>query len=118
MEQLTIFDWLPEQIYPDINETKEEDAVRMVGDALGVVFRYDYFQERWRAKKGRFRMGLEYDHFNLEHDKSLFLGADWELGTSGGGSPCRGIGHAIEYLRRKYEQETGKREPGADRAAV
>ena len=90
MEQLTIFDWLPEKIYPDINETKEEDAVRMVGDALGLVFRYD--------------------HFNLEHDKSLFLGADWELGTSGGGSPCRGIGHAIEYLRRKYEQET---EPGA-----
>ena len=97
--QMTIYDWLglqPE--YPDINDVSEEEAVRMVGEAIGRTFAYNSKFREWQAKKGKLKMTMSYDNFIFgNHDR--FLGTGWVYGTSSGGSPTSGIKEAIAYFK-------------------
>lgn len=99
--QMTIFDFLPVE-YPDINDVDEREAVRIVGEQLGITFTYNKRFEEWEYKKGRIRLSLEYDHFNLDDNHELFFGAGYNIsgGThEGGGSPCSSIESVVEYLK-------------------
>lgn len=100
MHQMTIFEWLqPERTsYPDINDIDEAEAVRLVGDALGVKFIRNDFFELWIGKKGKLRMDLQYDNFCIGNHE-LFLGAGYAYGTAGGASPTSGIKEAIAYFK-------------------
>lgn len=98
MHQMTIYEWL-QPAYPDINDIDEAEAVRLVGDALGVKFIWNDFFAQWIGKKGKLRMAMEYDHFVLDDNHDLFLGVDYSFGTAGGASPTRGIKEAIEYFK-------------------
>lgn len=63
-------------------------------------FVYNELHKRWMAKKGKLKMDLNYSHYTLKDNHDLFLGAGWQYGTSGGASPCHGIGDAINYFQR------------------
>lgn len=99
--QMTIFDFLPPD-YPDINEVDEQEAARIVGEHLGITFTYNKMFEQWEYRRGRIRLSLEYDHFDLDDNHDLFFGAGYAIsgGThEGGGSPCSSIESVVEYLK-------------------
>ena len=50
--QISIFDWMPPE-QPSFDDVQEPEAVRRVGDALGLTFRYDERFQEWAAKAGR-----------------------------------------------------------------
>jgi hypothetical protein len=100
---MTIFDFLG-PAYPDIKTITEAEAVRIVGDALGVEFTYSEFFNEWVARKGKTRLNLKYSNFNLPDNHDLFLGAGYAYRTGGGGRPCDSIKEAIAYLERKVEE--------------
>lgn len=106
-EQMTIFDWLPSltQPYPDINDISEVEAVQIVSDAIGLRFAYNERLRQWQAKKGKLKLSMYYSHFLLDDNHDLFLAADWQCGTSGGGSPCSGITQAIKWFRERINNE-------------
>lgn len=113
MKQLSIFDWMPEET-PDINDISEAEAVRIVGERLGVDFVKNWFGY-YEAKKGKLKIELQYSHFVPGvNNGRLFLDASFSYGSGcGGGSPCDGIEDAIKYLTGKMkwteEQERAKR---------
>lgn len=100
--QMSIFDYLSA---PDINDISEEEAVKLVGDRIGVKFTWNPVFKMWLYKKGRLRLNMNYDNFMLDDNKDLFLGVGWDCGTSGGGSPCSGIDEAVEYFQRVIARE-------------
>lgn len=114
-EQLSIFDWMPtlRPGFPDINDIPEEEAVRIVGENLGIVFTHDKKFRDWRWKRGRLRLSMEYGHFTLDDNHDLFLGTGYEYrgseeegGYCGGASPCSGIEETINWFKSKLERYT------------
>ena len=103
--QMIIFDYM---YTPDINDISEEEAVKLVGERIGVKFTWNPVFEMWLYKKGRLRLNMNYDRFVLDDNKDLFLGVGWDYGTSGGGSPCSGIDDAVEYFQRVLERSKQK----------
>lgn len=101
--QMSIFDFLPSTT-PDINDITEAEAVRLVGEQLGVKFTYNAFFDQWQAKKGRARMGLSYDHFDGVFDNVLFLGTNIDIETSGAAAPCSGIDEAVNWFKTYLEK--------------
>jgi len=102
-QQMTIFDFLG-PAYPDIKTITEAEAVRIVGDALGVRFVWSEFFQEWESVKGKVKLSLNYSHYNLTDNHDLFLGAGYAYRTGGGGRPCDSIKEAIAYLERKVEE--------------
>lgn len=100
--QMTIFDFLG-PAYPDIRTITEAEAVRIVGDAIGVKFAWSEFFGVWIAKKGKIRLNLKYSNFNLPDNNDLFLSTGYDCKMSGGGAPCKSIEEAIKYLKTKME---------------
>lgn len=108
-EQLSIFDWMPEcQKVSDIDDITEEEAARIVGERLGLKFIYNKKYHEYQANVGKLRLGMNYDHFDLDDNTDLFLGTRYDYGTSGGACPCSGIDDAIKYFERKI-REWGKK---------
>lgn len=100
--QISIFDWMPS---PDINDIPEAEAVQIVGYRIGIRFEHDRKSGYYRAKVGKIKIMLQYDHFVPGvNGGRLYLGTAYEYGTSGGGSPCDGIDGAVEWIRRKIEE--------------
>lgn len=99
--QLSIFDWMPDAVEtPDINSITEAEAVQIVGDRIGVQFTYNSFFDEHQGKKGKMKLGLKYDHFAPGvRNGELFLGTSYQIGTSGGGSPCSGIDDAVKWFK-------------------
>lgn len=107
-EQMTIFDFLRPQ-FPDINDIPVSDAAQIVGENLGITFKYDPKFDQWQWKKGKLKLSMEYGRFILDDCKDLFLGTDYEYKGpchEGGGSPCSGIKEAIDWFRNKMEKYT------------
>lgn len=100
--QMSIFDWMSSlRAVPDINDITEAEAVRIVGDEIGVTFTYNTFFECWMGRIGKMKLSLEYDHFRLDDNHDLFLGTGYQYGTSGGGAPCSGITEAVNWFNAK-----------------
>ena len=114
MEQINLFDWLdsiktPE--YPRLDQIDEAEAVRIIGDKLHVVFKYNGFLEEWEGKAGDIKLTLHYDHYDMTDCADLFLSVGYDRGRHGGGGiPADSIGEAIEYLRRKSRTEKEEQE--------
>ena len=102
-QQMTIFDFLG-PAYPDIKTITEAEAVRIVGDALGVRFVWSEFFQTWQAVKRKVELTLNYAHYDLIDNHDLFLSAGYAYRTGGGGRPCDSIKEAIAYLERKVEE--------------
>ena len=107
--QMTIWDFLKED---SLETLPEEDMVRQVGAALGVVFKKDQFFGDYRAKVGKAILCVEYSRFSADGVESefkkgdRFIGCDIMHGTSGASAPCLSVKEAIEWFelyRRKYE---------------
>lgn len=99
IDQISLFEPLE---YPDINDIPEEEAVRIVADAIGVKFTKNRFGQ-FEGKKAKLFMTLEYDRFAIG-DCELFLGTGYRYGTESGGAPTGGIEEAIRYFRRRMER--------------
>lgn len=104
-EQLNLFSLMKA---PDINDIPESEAVQIVGNRLGVQFKYNDIFDRWEGKYGKMTMALAYGRFFPEiHDGRLFLGADWQItegGFTGGSIPADGIDEATEYFKNAIER--------------
>ena len=99
--QISIFDLLEAET-PNINDITEAEAVRIVGERLGVQFKYNSFFEEWQAQVGKMELSCEYSHFSEGiNDGRLFLGVGWRLRTSSGGRPCDGINETVRYFKNK-----------------
>ena len=103
MRQMTIFDYLSE-----LDSIPEEEMVRQVGEAVGMVFKRvqaDWFEESvgggwYEARKSKHeKYELNYDTY-LDGTNRRFIGAGWQYKTSGGGAPCDTIQEAIDYIKR------------------
>ena len=82
--QMSIFDLLEEET-PNIIDITEAEAVRIVGERLGVQFKYSPFFGEWQAQVGKMELSCEYAHFSKGiNGGRLFLGVGWSLGTEGG----------------------------------
>lgn len=103
--QFTLFDLMPT---PDINDVTEEEAVKIVGDRLGIEFKYNAFFKHWEGRVGKLVLSLNYSHFVLDDNHNLFLAVDYRHGTSGGGCPCDGIDEAVDWCRWQIERWNGK----------
>lgn len=101
--QITIFDWF-RPAAPDINDITEAEAVRQVGDMIGVVFSYNDRFNQWQARVGNLKLSLSYRRFNLDNNTDLFLDAGYDYYKGGGGSPCSGIESAVKYFERVMER--------------
>jgi len=55
--------------------------------------------EYWEGKVGKLKLSIEYDHYVIGN-RSLFLSAGWQKGTSGGGAPCDSIEETILWMQR------------------
>ena len=101
--QMTIFDFLA-PAYPDINDITEEEAARIIGDAIGAQFKYvDRFRE-WQGKIGKLKLSVGYSHFILDDNHDLFVDTDYQFGTEGGGAPCTSIEGVVKWFRKKIKQ--------------
>ena len=99
--QMSIFDLLEAET-PKIDDITEAEAVRIVGERLGVQFKYNSTFGEWQTQVGKMKLGCEYDHFSEGiNDGRLFLGVRWSLGTSGGACPCYGIDETVKYFRNR-----------------
>ena len=90
--------------FPDIIDIPEEEAVRIVGENLGVTFTYDKKFDEWQWRKGKLRLSMGYSHFDLDDNHDLFLGTMYSYGTEGGASPCSGIEETINWFKSKLER--------------
>lgn len=97
--QMSIYDFM-KPTYPDINDIPEEEAVRIVGEAIGMEFFYSTKFQDWRSLKKGIVLTMEYGHFTLDDNHDLFLGTGYNTRNAGGGSPCDGIEEAINWFRR------------------
>lgn len=102
--QISLFDWMPQLLnptaYPDINTIPEAEAVRIVGEQIGVAFAYVDKFCRWQGKAGKMLLYMQYDNYNLP-GHARFLGVGYDCRTSGGGSPCDNIQEAVDYFKCK-----------------
>ena len=98
--QMTIYDFLvADADYPNINDIEEAEAVRIVGDAIGVCFKYnDYFGE-WQAKINKSTtLGIHYSNYVLDDNKDRFLACGFSYKQGGAGAPCDDIRSAVEWF--------------------
>lgn len=105
--QISIFDWMPELLpkYPPITDITEEEAVQIVGDAIGVRFIWDSKFREYFGKVGKLKLTVRYGHYQLDDNHDLFISIGWNCGTSGGGAPMGSIEEAIDYFRRTIREE-------------
>lgn len=108
--QMTIWDLLPEESLENI---PEEEAVRRIGDAIGVSFDYNNFFGDYRVKVGKYTLMIEYaryftdmDDMNNEEGKGeLFIGVGYEDNKHCGASaPVDSIKEAIEWFEKWRER--------------
>lgn len=102
--QMTIFDIAPEIVdYPDFRVITEETAAEVIGDALAVRFAYDKNFSDWRAKVGGMVLTMAYSTY-YESDKKFVSVGYHRKDRSGGGAPCDGIAEAVEWLKKRIEE--------------
>lgn len=97
---MTIYDFL-KPTYPSINEITEEEAVRHIGNALGIDFKYNEFMYRWEAKENKVTLGARYGYY-LDGGRR-FIGVDVENKQAGGCAPVDSIEDAIAWFRKRME---------------
>ena len=103
--QMSIFDICMD--YPDINDIPEAEAVRIVGEAIGLRFVYNKRFRQWEAKRGRLKLSCEYGHYVID-DKRLFFGCGYQIlkpYEGGGSGPRESIQEVIDFFREAMEEE-------------
>jgi hypothetical protein len=99
--QMTLWDYLPEKSLEDI---PEEEAVRQIGDAIGVRFLPGKFGG-YSAKVGKYTLSCEYDRYFTDVDDKigtgdLFIGVDiMDKKGCGASAPVGSIQKAIDWFR-------------------
>lgn len=98
--QMTLWDYLPQK---SLEEIPEEEAVRQIGDAIGVIFRPDRFGG-YSAKVGKYTLSCEYDRYCTDEDDDdghgdLFIGVDFlDRKGCGASAPTDSIQEAIDWF--------------------
>ena len=73
--QISLFDWMPPE-QPSFDDVQEPEAVRLIGDALGLTFRYDERFQEWTAKAGKLKCILTVFHIMTASGRiGVFLGS-------------------------------------------
>lgn len=109
MRQMTIYDYLPAE--KSLEDILEADAVKRIGDAIGVNFLPDNVLGGYRAKYGKYILMCEYDRYCVDVDDEtgkgdLFIGVEINVKGErgyGAGAPTDSIQGAINWFRNKMK---------------
>lgn len=106
MDQMTIFDFLPQEY--DVEKMTVKEIAEVVGERLGISFQKSKLD------------GLEYESYEakvgkatLEIDKSRFvvppytwhIGCRYSYGKGGSGAPIETIDGAVKWFKRELSKE-------------
>lgn len=112
--QMSIFDILPigntEAIC--IDATPEDEMVKLIGYALGIVFKYNGHLEQYEHVQRKLKLTVQYSNYDLEDNHDRFISCGWDNSKthSGGGRPCDSMEEAVKYLRTVMKNEREKNE--------
>ena len=107
MDQITIYDLLPDEPRPDFHTMTEEQVANYLSDVLGVTFTWNEHLQEYTANMNTKNYGKFFLEFHLskysstgEKNGKTFLscGAIWTCG--GCGSPCDSLEEAIKFFKR------------------
>ena len=111
MDQMTIYDLLPDEPRPDFHTMTEEQVANYLSDVLGVTFTWNDHLEEYTAhlntqNYGKFFLEFHLSKYNTKASVSsekngktfLSCGAIWTHG--GSGSPCDSLEEAIKFYKR------------------
>lgn len=105
MRQMTLFELEPTNV--DINAISEEEAVRLIGGAVGLNFINRGFPFGWVAGDKKLSFSVHYSNYSIG-DKRRFIACGYDYHKNGdiGGSgrPCDTIEEAIVFFRKGIER--------------
>ncbi len=99
--QITLMDWCGNEALEGISEA---EAVKMIGDALNIQFKYRDDFWGWEYKKGEVICQIKYDNYIFNDNHRQFIGVDINWHQSGWSSPCDNIDEAIEMIKKAFEK--------------
>ena len=95
-EQLSIFEWMAAQ--EDPRSMSKEETVEYIGNALGLIFKFNNFFGEYQAKVGKIKLAFSFDHYFESGEP--FIGTDACTSHSGMGSPCDDVEEVIEFYKK------------------
>lgn len=107
MDQMTIYDLLPDEPRPDFHTMTEEQVANYLSDVLGVTFTWNDHLEEYTARLntpnyGKFFLEFYLSKYSSTGEKNgktfLSCGAIWTHG--GSWSPCDSLEEAIKFYKR------------------
>lgn len=99
--QMTLTDWCGNEALEGISE---EQMVKIIGDAVGMDFKYHDELWGWEYKKGKVYCSLQYDNYDMTDSHRQFIGVDIRTKQTNLSAPCDSIDEAIELIKRKLEE--------------
>ena len=108
MNQITIYDLLPDEPRPNFRAMNEDQVASYIGEVLGVNFLWNETLEEYTAtikktEHGKFFLEFHFSKYSLMSDNpkngQVFLscGAVWSDG--GSGRPCDSLEEAIKFYK-------------------
>lgn len=98
--QMTIFDFIQTE-YPTLTEITEAEAVRIVGESVGVEFKFrdDFWGWEYKPNK-KVTCRMQYDNYLFDNN-DLFLGVDIGMSLGGSSMPCDTLEEAVRFFKNE-----------------
>lgn len=105
MDQMTIFDFLPQEY--DIEKMATKEIAKVIGDRLGVSFQKCKIDgldcESYEAKVGKLRLEVDKDRFSVP-PYTWYVGCGVSYNKGGAGAPIETIEGAVKWFRRELSR--------------
>ena len=105
MDQMTIFDFLPQEY--DIEKMATKEIAKVIGDRLGVSFQKVKIDgldcETYEAKVGKLRLEVDKDRFSVP-PYTWYVGCGVSYNKGGAGAPIETIECAVKWFRRELSR--------------
>lgn len=105
MDQMTIFDFLPQEY--DIEKMATKEIAKVIGDRLGVSFQKCKIDgldcETYEAKVGKLRLEVDKDRFSVP-PYTWYVGCGVSYNKGEAGAPIETIEGAVKWFRRELSR--------------
>ena len=98
--QMTLMDWCGNEHLDGISE---EQMAKIIGQAVGMEFKYRDELFGWEYKKGKLLCRVQYDNYNMMDSHRLFIGVDIHTTHSNCSAPCDTLDEAINFIKKHLE---------------
>lgn len=108
MRQMTIFDFIPSEL----ETTPLEEAVKRIGEALGLKFSWNNYLEHYEAKIKQYTVDVYYGRYSYkERQGERYIGCGISNRLGGSHGPQDSIEEAIGFLKACMKNRDLLREP-------